>query len=148
MLNTIRVILTGGFILVLITGLFYGWAWSEAREAKGCDRFVIDSYEVRTGVNIPEITAWNCHRDQNGRRVSVYTLNTDLEDYIQKSGLYKTDQSLDQLLFAFDLLEPDEQVWSSELYTVSGLSGNGEPWRLVLDKVHARLWVEIQFAMV
>lgn len=148
MLKTLKVVLAGTCLLVLIAVMFYSWAWSEARHARGCDRFVIDSYELRTGVNIPELTSWNCHRDQSGRRISVYTLDTDLEDYIRKAGFLKTSQALDQLLFSFDLLEPDEQVWSYDLYTVSGLSGNGEPWRMVLDRVHARLWVEIQFATV
>ncbi len=142
----IKNLLATGLVLVLAGSLFFGWAWSEARQAQGCDRFVIDSYEVHIGVDIPAVSSWNCHLDGEGRRIAVYTLDTDLDHYIRKARLRPTMEPLKQLLFAFSLLNLDEQEGSSQLYSTSGVSGTGMPWNMVLDKATGRLWVEIQFA--
>ena len=45
-----------------------------------CSQLVIDTYELHSGINIPEVEFVNCYYDESSNtRISVYELNSNID---------------------------------------------------------------------
>lgn len=80
-----------------------------------CDRFNIDHIELRTGIDIPQITRNYCELTNGKRRVSFQLLKsgTDKMRYAQKYFTW-----YEQGLFKSEGMN-DHTVWTATLDTVS-----------------------------
>lgn len=124
------------FILLLIG--FYTWAFFQAKNTQNCDSFVIDSYEVHSRINIPEIEVINCYYNSNKDiRTSVYLL----KEAINTELFSKADSSF--TLLGNSLLT-DEEKPTEELLIAQG-SRWGRNWTYLLEPNSGRLWVELKF---
>ncbi|MEM5564553.1 hypothetical protein WNY78_05540 [Psychroserpens sp. AS72] len=60
---------------------------------QSCEQFNIDNIELRTGVNIPEVTTTDCKCEDN-KKVSKFIIDTDnvdLDDYVTKNEFTRVD---------------------------------------------------------
>jgi len=60
---------------------------------QSCERFNIDNIELRTGVNIPEVTSTDCECKDN-KKYSKFIINTekvDLDDYVSRNDFTLVD---------------------------------------------------------
>ncbi|WP_040278157.1 hypothetical protein [Psychroserpens damuponensis] len=60
---------------------------------QSCERFNIDNIELRTGVNIPEVTTTYCQCKDN-KKVSKFIINTDkvdLDNYVSRNDFTQID---------------------------------------------------------
>ena len=70
---TTKLFLFGAFTFLLMIGGCFGLAYQNIRNPKGCKQFVIDSYEVLTGINIPKVEGIDCVHDEGlGMRMATY----------------------------------------------------------------------------
>jgi len=83
-----------GIIIMLYGGLhLFG---RMIYNTQSCERYNIDNIELRTGVNIPEVTATECECKDNKKlsKFSIDTNSIDLDDYVLRNdfklvnGLY------------------------------------------------------------
>tara|TARA_B100000809_G_C15065744_1_gene504124 strand:+ start:842 stop:1222 length:381 start_codon:yes stop_codon:yes gene_type:complete len=107
---TIVITVILGIIVMLYGGLhLFG---KMIYNTQSCERYNIDNIELRTGVDIPEITATDCEC-KNHEKISKFSIDTnkvDLEDYISKNdftlvdGLYikENDNKNSKYKVAFD----------------------------------------------
>tara|TARA_B110000467_G_C18104731_1_gene359128 strand:- start:226 stop:642 length:417 start_codon:yes stop_codon:yes gene_type:complete len=124
------------FILLLIG--FYTWTFFQAKKTQDCDSFVIDSYEVHSGINILEIETINCYYDsENEIRTAIYFLKKPLNT----ENFSKADTSF--TLLRNSLLTVEEKP-TEELLIAQG-NRWGRNWTYVLEPKSSRLWVEIEF---
>ena len=65
--------LLGGVLAFSIAVVgFYTWAFYQAKNADDCQSFVIHSYEVHSGIDIPNIEVINCYyHEYKGVRTSI-----------------------------------------------------------------------------
>jgi len=106
-----------------------------------CSQLVIDTYELHSKINIPEVGFVNCYYDKElNTRISVYDLKGDIdlknfeivasgyENYLQGNGLLKNE----------------ELPKASQLYLASGERW-GTRWTYAIDKKSKRLWAELNY---
>jgi len=108
----------------------------------GCSQFVIDTYEMHSGIDIPEVDFVNCYYDESLKtRISVYDLNSyiDLSDF----ELF-TYSSQAELLHGIGLLEATECPSNSLIYLASGEHW-GTKWTYLIDRKSQRLWAELTY---
>lgn len=115
-------------------------------ESTNCDQLVIDSYEVRSGIDIPDVAFYNCYYDEKKDvRVSVYQLKEGAERYLQThikdTHRFKALQ-LENLHLSLPL-SASEMPRSAMLYQSTGTK-RGNTWQYVVEKESGRLWVEMK----
>lgn len=130
--------LLGGILAFTLAVVgFYTWAFYQAKNSDDCQSFVIDSYEVHSGIDIPNVEAINCYfNEEKDVRTSLYFLKEPL----------KTDNFtvIDSFTLAgSDLLTENEKP-SSDLLLAEGERWNRK-WTYLLEPKSNRLWVEIEF---
>jgi len=83
-------------LVMVFIGMFYGglylFGWY-AYNTQSCERFNIDNIELRTGVNIPEVTAIECECTGN-KKFSKFVIDTEkvnLDNYILKNDFTLID---------------------------------------------------------
>lgn len=103
-----------------------------------CNQLVIDTYEMHSGINIPDVEFVNCYYDEVANtRISVYELNAQMD-------LSKFERSNTANLKGISLLEETEHPNSTELYLASGEKW-GTQWTYVVDEEAGRLWAELRY---
>ena len=130
-------LITGVTAFLLASVAFYSWAFYQAKNADGCDSFVIDSYEVHSGIDIPNVEVINCYYDEEkGVRTSIYFLKEPL----------KTDNfvTVDYFTLAGNELLNLEEKPNKDLLLTQGKRWNRK-WTYLLEPKSSRLWVEIEF---
>lgn len=81
-----------------------------------CNQFVIDGYELHSGINIPEVAFINCYHDEAvNTRISVY----QLIGAIDMSEFTLTEMTPDRLNGLF-LLDETERPNETQVYLASG----------------------------
>nr|WP_321223043.1 hypothetical protein [uncultured Psychroserpens sp.] len=78
-------------VLFTIFAAFYGAIHLFGRyiyNTQSCELFNIDNIELRTGVNIPEITSsdCDCHNNHKEAKFIINKQEVDLENYVSKNN--------------------------------------------------------------
>lgn len=135
-----KVAITLGVILFGIGGLFTFFGLTIGHST-GCSQFVIDTNELHSGIDIPDVDFVNCYFDEQERiRVSIYKL--ELNDYYLSVYPHKFT-SLDLATFpGITELEISEQPTTNGLYGASGIKWGNE-WKYVVEPETGMLWVEV-----
>ena len=118
------------------------FAYMTFTESRGCDQLVIDTYEIYSGIDIPEVEFVNCYYDEaTKRRISVYDLKTrmDLSHFDLSNNTLATEY-----LQGLDLLMEMERPAGPNLFLISGEKW-GTKWTYVIDAKSQRLWAELNY---
>ena len=127
-------------IILVVAGLFTFLGLTIVN-SKGCSQIVIDTNELHSGIDIPDVDFINCYFDEQKKiRVSIYKLKLNefyLKTYTSKFKL------IDQTTFSgITQLEISEQPMSNKLYEIAGTQW-GDKWKYVVEPETGILWVEI-----
>jgi hypothetical protein len=136
-----RKIVTVLVIIVFVVGGLLSFLGLTFINSKGCSQIVIDTNELHSGIDIPDVDFINCYFDEQKKtRVSIYKLKLNefhLMDYLSKFKL------IDQMTFSgITQLELREQPATNKLYEISGTKW-GNKWKYVVEPETGMLWVEI-----
>jgi hypothetical protein len=113
--------------------------------SRDCSQLVIDTYELHSGIDIPEVKSINCYYDKaRDVRISVYQLQTNVDQYINRQPFRPVQVKSDIKLAGFELLKPNEQPGNGE-WIYAGGEKWGRTWLYVVEKETGRLWAEIQY---
>jgi hypothetical protein len=137
-MNRTRVIILGTIIIV---GGLFTFLGLTIVNSKGCSQIVIDTNELHSGINIPDVDFINCYFDERNKiRVSIYKLK--LNEYYSTNYTRKF-KLIDQTAFSgITQLEISEQPMDNKLYEATGTKW-GDKWKYVVEPETGRLWVEI-----
>lgn len=129
-----------GTIILTLGGLFTFLGLTIVN-SKGCSQLVIDTNELHSGIDMPDVDFINCYFDEQKQiRVSIYKLKLNefyLKMYTSKFKL------IDQTTFSgITQVEISEQPTSNKLYERTGTKW-GDKWKYVVEPETGRLWVEI-----
>lgn len=125
------------FVVIALILSAYSLVYFASYNSTDCKQFVIDSYELHSGMNIPEVEFANCYYDELTKtRISVY----DLKDLVNldRFELSSSTAVLEELSVA-DLLAQAELPQEQNLYVASGEKW-GKKWTYVVDTNAQRLW--------
>src|SRR5688572_12875407 len=114
-----------GTIILIIGGLFTFLGLTIVN-SKGCSQIVIDTNELHSGIEIPDVDFINCYFDEQKKiRVSIYKLK--LNEFYLKSYTSKF-RLIDQTAFSgITQIEISEQPMSNRLYEMAGTKW-GDKW--------------------
>ena len=127
--------------IILVVAALFTFLGLTVVNSKGCSQIVIDTNELHSGIDIPDVDFINCYFDERKQiRVSIYKLKFNefyLKTYTSKFKL------IDQTTFSgITQLEINEQPISDKLYEATGTKW-GDKWKYVVEPETGRLWVEI-----
>ena len=107
-----------------------------------CIQLVIDTYELHSGINIPEVEFVNCYYDESSNtRISVYELNSNIDlSKFELSELKPQSSYLNGMV----LLDESERPNKTKMYLASGEKW-GNKWTYVVDNNSQRLWAELKY---
>ena len=131
-----------GTIILIVGGLFT-FLGLTIINSKGCSQIVIDTNELHSGIDIPDVDFINCYFDAKRKiRVSIYKLK--LNDFYLDMYVSNNDFKLihPTAYSRITQLEINEQPTIGELYKVSGIKW-GNKWKYVVERETGKLWVEI-----
>src|SRR5690554_734656 len=138
-MNRKGIIILGTIILIL--GGLLTFSGLTVVNSKGCSQIVIDTNELHSGIDIPDVDFINCYFDERRKiRFSIYKVKLNefyLNNYPSRFKL------IDQTTFpGITKLEISEQPTSDKLYEATGTKW-GNNWKYVVEPETGRLWVEI-----
>ena len=127
--------------IILVAGGLFTFLGLSIVNSKGCSQIVIDTNEMHSGIDIPEVDFINCYFDERKKiRVSIYRLKLNefyVDAFISKFKL------VDQTRYSgITKLEIKEQPTANKLYERSGTKWGNE-WKYVVEPETRLLWVEI-----
>lgn len=130
-------------VIILIVGGLFTFLGLTIVNSKGCGQIVIDTNELHSGIDIPDVDFINCYFDEQKKiRVSIYKLKMNdfyLDQYIKAHDF----KLIDSITYSgITQLEISEQPTTNKLYEVKGIQWNDE-WKYVLERETGKLWVEI-----
>jgi len=124
--------------IVAVMGILFVYMIANSKD---CGSFVIDSYEIHSGIDIPKVQPVNCYFDPASKvRVSVFRLKGRIN--LQKFNKVDSTKFGDALQASFMLPEEERPVGSS-LYVLSGEKW-GSTWTYLLDSRSNKLWAELR----
>ncbi len=107
-----------------------------------CSQLVIDTYELHSGINIPEVEFVNCYYDESSNtRISIYDLNSNIDLSKFELSEFKPESSL---LNGMALLDKSERPNNPKMYLASGEKW-GNKWAYLVDNNSRRLWAELSY---
>lgn len=130
-------------IIILTVGGVFTFLGLTFVNSKGCSQMVIDTNELHSDINIPEVDFINCYYDEQRKiRVSVYQLK--MKNYYDNA--YRDRFRLvDSTTFSgVSQLAIAEQPTGKKLYIAQG-SEWGNAWKYVVEPESGTLWVEIDY---
>lgn len=131
-------------ILVLI-GLTIGFIVLTISNSKDCDQLVIDTYEIHSNIDIPDVDFINCYYNEEEEvRISIYKLNADVNYYIRKYEFKPILFPADSCLKGFNMLAQEERPIHDELFFLKGQKW-GRSWNYLVERETGRLWTELVF---
>jgi len=106
-----------------------------------CSQLVIDTYELHSKIDIPEVDFVNCYYNEElNTRISVYNLNGTIDlDHFKKVRNSSKDYFLGDAL-----LGQRELPSGAYLYLASGERW-GRKWTYAVDQESKRLWAELKY---
>ena len=130
------------FVVLLILATPIILVYLTFSNSTDCSQLVIDTYEIHSGIDIPEVSFVNCYYDEKSdTRISVYDLNSSIN--LNKFELSNTS-SESGLLQGFDLLGESERPSETDVYVASGEKW-GTKWTYVVKAKSRRLWAELKY---
>lgn len=139
-MNKRKIILMLSFVFLLISVPFL-FMYLTFSNSVGCDQLVIDTYELHSSINIPDVDYVNCYFDEElNTRISVYDLKEPMD--LEKFNLVHA--SFSDHLLGSDLLQEEELPKESKLYLLSG-NRWGTKWTYAIDQESNRLWAELNY---
>ncbi|WP_339793901.1 hypothetical protein [uncultured Imperialibacter sp.] len=111
--------------------------------SRDCSQFVIDSYELHSGIDIPKVTFVNCYYDEStGTRISVYKLTSAIN--LQEFKQVTSRDNISRLLQGETLLPTYDKPPTASLYVASGEKW-GAKWTYLVDAQSKKLWAELVY---
>ncbi len=110
--------------------------------SKDCHQLVIDTYEIHSGIMIPNVTSINCYYDAHEDvRISVY----ELHDSLDRERFINVDR-VDAMnhLFGNHLLMGKELPLNQSLQMATGKRW-GRAWTYLYEAHTGRLWAELKY---
>jgi len=142
--SNLIILVTAFSVLIVIVILF---VIITIRNSKDCDQFVIDTYELYTGIDIPKQTNAQCYYDPKEKiRVGLYSI-PNIYDFIGNYQFEKFHYNEYKILWSTDFLlqnnvsVPDS---SADLYIKIGEKNNNS-WQCIVDKNTRKMWFEINW---
>jgi len=133
------VIITSALLLITIIPILF--VYQTFSESYDCDQLVIDTYELHSRINIPEVEYVNCYFDKElNTRISVY----DLKNAMDLDRFKLVESSFADHLVGSSLLANEEQPKESNIYLLSG-ERFGTTWTYAVDQESNRLWAELNY---
>lgn len=125
--------------VVALIVVFYALAYGASRTSTDCKSFVIDSFEVISGIDIPKCDYVNCYYSHESKlRVAIY----DLKVPLKLDRFHKADSlEIDSLFTGTHFLQDIEPL-PKEVLLAHGKK-RGKTWLYALDKNSNRLWVQL-----
>jgi hypothetical protein len=127
------------------------FSYFSVKNSKNCDKFVIDTYESASHINIPEVTFSDCFYFETEKlRTGIYDIDTkitDLDTYIKEFDLQATTfQAKGQLWTSPFLENRDAPLPSAEgnFFFKEGETKKSV-WQCLLDKNTGRMWFQIRW---
>lgn len=126
--------------LVLGTPIFL--IYSTFSNSTDCSQLVIDTYELHSGIDIPEVEFVNCYYNESSNtRISVYELKSNIDLSKFELSEFKSQFSF---LNGMALLDESERPTKTRMYMASGEKW-GNKWAYVVDNKSRRLWAELKY---
>ena len=127
--------------IILVVGGVITFLGLSIVNSNGCNQIVIDTNELHSGIDIPDVDFINCYFDEQKKiRVSIYKLKLNqfyLEAYVRKFKL------IDRMSPSrITQLEIKERPTADKLYEIGGTKWGNE-WKYVVEPGTGILWVEI-----
>jgi len=139
---SLKLFLFGILSLLLMVGGCFGLMFQDIRNPKGCKAFVIDSYEVHSGINIPRVEGIDCvHDAELGMRMATYkTLESMTSPKFR--ALHEGESQL--LESQFPLLTSDPLPAHRPLKVATGRKWQRD-WAYVWDEKGEKLWAMMRY---
>lgn len=139
-LIVISIISTIILVLVLLSFL-------TIKKSKSCDQFVIDTYELISGINIPKQTNSKCFYDEKDHiRVGIYTIRNS-DDFINQYEFEKVNKDNAKHLWSQNLLIENNAIIpdsTSDLFQRHG-GDSGDKWQCIVDMNSGKMWFEVKW---
>jgi len=135
-----KTIFSTAILFILITPLLF--IYLIFSNSTDCSQLVIDTYELHSGINIPEVKLGNCYYDEfSNTRISIYELDAQMD-----LSKFKVSEmpSIAEGLNGISLLAETERPNNAQLYLASGEKW-GTRWTYVVDKEARKLWAELKY---
>lgn len=130
-------------VIILVVGGLFTFLGLTIVNSKGCSQIVIDTNELHSGIDVPDVDFINCYFDEQKKiRVSIYKLKLNefyFENYI-KTNDFKLIAPI--TYSGITQLEIGEHPTTNKLYEASGIKWGNE-WKYVIERETGILWVEI-----
>jgi hypothetical protein len=141
------ILFASSFITIMVLMIFLFFFFT-IKNSKGCDQFVIDTYEIATGINIPKQIDTECYYDKKtNTRIGIYRINK-IDEFITKNGFLKLDNNKNLQLWTIDFLLEDKKIETpgsfDDLYGLTG-SHKGDLWQCIIDRNTGKMWIEIKW---
>ncbi len=137
--------------IALVVIFLVVFTFLSVRNAKDCDKFVVDTYENASHINIPPVTFSDClYLKSDQIRTGIYVIDTtltDLDEYIKKYPFTPTTFAMHGELWSFDYLKTYEAQLpetSGDFYLAEGNSKKNE-WQCLLDRSNGKMWFQIKW---
>lgn len=136
-----KTIIFGLLVLFCLPIGFYLYVYSSAKNSTDCSQFVIDSYELYSGIDIPKTKGVvNCYYDDESKvRTSIYDLDQEVK--LDKFKLVPTQDAIGELKGRHRFAQ-EEMPKTKSLYFATG-SKKGASWTYIYDHASKRLWAEL-----
>lgn len=110
------------------------------KNSNDCDQLVIDTYELHSDINIPDVQYVNCYFNKElDTRISVYDVEGAID--LKKFELVEADEAK---LRGINMLGEGERPHNEQIYIASG-KRFGTEWTYVYDSDTKRLWAELSY---
>ena len=130
---------------ILLPLLLAGFLFLTVKNSKGCSQLVIDTYELHSGIDIPEVESVSCHYDETKAvRLAVYSFREGAAVYLDPRRFEPTRAAGESVLRGFDLLSAEEVPRDGEFLLAQGTRW-GREWRYLVDRRTGKLWAEISY---
>ena len=136
-------------LLVLTSLLMFGFKNLKHTiyHTNSCERYNIDNIELRTGIDVPKVTEYDCRFDDSRRiKTSYFRFDeekTDIDKYLSQYNFQKVENSK-----GFQILDTSklyhDLTSDSDLYAVKQEKST-HAWEILFDKSTAKIWIAIRY---
>ncbi|GAA5221892.1 hypothetical protein [Membranihabitans marinus] len=143
----IKFLLVPFTILAVSTILIAFFAFSTIKNSTQCNQFVIDTYELASGIDIPKQNNASCYYDEKNKiRTGIYSI-AKMDDFISRYRLKIIELNPKDLLWSQQYLNIHEAQLPHEEHAYYCAKGEDSKykWQCLLDRNTGQLWFEIQW---
>ena len=144
MKNNVINLLSAFLLIIILPGFLL---IQTIRNSKSCGQFVIDSYEILSGIDIPKQSNSQCFYIEEERlRLGVYTLNSPRE-FIVNYQLKELDGNIKKPLWSQNFLMQESVIFpenTNALFHIGGVK-KGNKWQCIVEQNSGRMWMEAKW---